>query len=71
MQRVFPDHPVIQNMERTGYPDGKEPKMPTCPVCGEPCHTVYTNIYGDEIFACNGCVSVSDATDLLEDEDDE
>lgn len=69
MRRDFPDHPVIQNMERTGYPDGKAPKMPICPVCGEPCHTVYTNIYG-EIFACNGCVSVSDATDLLEDEDD-
>lgn len=68
MYHDFPDPPDIRNTILTGYPDGKAPKMPTCPVCGEPCHTVYTNIYG-EIFACNGCVSVSDATDLLEDEE--
>lgn len=24
-----PDHPVIRNMERTGYPDGKSPDTPT------------------------------------------
>ena len=30
----IPDHPVIRNMEATGYPDGKYPKYPRCPVCG-------------------------------------
>ena len=30
-----PDHPVIQNMENTGYPDGKAPKViHRCFVCG-------------------------------------
>ena len=27
MNYDLPDHPVIQNMERTGYPDGKEPTL--------------------------------------------
>lgn len=30
--RYLPDHPVVQNMERTGYPDGKEPQFPHCPI---------------------------------------
>ena len=37
----IPDHPVIRNMERTGYPEGKEPTYPHCPVCGEECDTIY------------------------------
>ena len=30
----IPDHPIIRNMERTGYPDGKEPsqKVYLCPM---------------------------------------
>lgn len=42
----IPDHPIIRNMERTGYPDGKEPrrKVYLCPICGLPCHTVYSNL---------------------------
>ena len=66
----IPDHPVIQNMERTGYPDGKEPrrKIYLCPSCGLPCHTVYSNMYG-EIFACDRCLSSDDAADVLEEEE--
>ena len=31
----LPDHPVIRNMERTGYPDGKPPKVVCiCNECG-------------------------------------
>lgn len=26
-----PDHPVIRNMERTGYPDGKPPEADEYP----------------------------------------
>ena len=28
----LPDHPVIRNMERTGYPDGVTPEEPHCPL---------------------------------------
>ena len=66
----IPDHPIIRNMERTGYPDGKEPrqKVYLCPICGLPCHTVYSNLYG-ETFACNRCLSSDDAADVLEEEE--
>lgn len=40
MWNDIPDDPVIQNMERTGYPDGKEPRYPRCPCCGEECETM-------------------------------
>lgn len=36
----IPDHPVIRNLEATGYPDGKEPDYPHCPFCGEECETM-------------------------------
>ena len=62
-------HPVITAMERTGYPDGKEPKMPTCPCCGDPCHTFYSNQFGN-VFACENCVSVDEAEYLMEEPDD-
>lgn len=54
----LPDHPVIRNLERTGYPDGKDPRYPKCPVCGEECETVYkTKDY--EIVGCNLCLRPS------------
>ncbi len=31
MNYDLPDHPVIQNMERTGYPDGKGADLPDLP----------------------------------------
>ena len=53
MNYDLPDHPVIQNMERTGYPDGKEPTFPICPVCGEECEEIFRdkdlNIVGCDI----------------------
>lgn len=55
-----PDHPVIRNMERTGYPKAKEPEYPHCPVCGAECETVFTN-EDLEIIGCNECVSSKDA----------
>lgn len=56
----LPDHPVIQSMERTGYPDGKEPCFPRCPVCGNACETIYkTNGY--EIIGCDLCLRPVDA----------
>lgn len=56
MQNV-PDHPVIRNLERTGYPDGQQERDPICPMCGEVCDTIYIR-YGcpTEILGCEGCV---------------
>lgn len=61
----IPDHPVIRNMERTGYPDGKEPAYPICPICGEECETIYRNKYLD-VVGCEECVSTIDAWDYKE-----
>ena len=27
----LPDHPMIRNLEMTGYPDGQEPEYPALP----------------------------------------
>lgn len=43
----LPDHPVIRNMERTGYPDGREPGIAHCPICGKECETIYRDQHGD------------------------
>lgn len=56
----IPNHPVIQNMERTGYPDGKAPVYPHCPVCGKECGTIYHDREGD-IFGCDECIQTTDA----------
>lgn len=59
----IPDHPVIRNLERTGYPDGKEPEYPRCPACQEPeCVEVY--VQKDEgVIGCEACITKQDAED--------
>lgn len=61
MSYLIPDDPIIRNMERTGYPDGKEPQQPICPVCGEVCETVYRESGTDKIIGCNECICSDDA----------
>lgn len=56
----IPDHPVIRNMEATGYPDGKEPEYPHCPVCSEECETIYREADGS-CLGCNCCIQSVDA----------
>lgn len=56
-------HPVITFMERTGYPDGKEPDEPRCPVCGAICETIYT-FKGADIVGCDICLTTKDAYDV-------
>lgn len=51
----IPDHPVIRNLERTGYPDGKEPVYPHCPVCGKECFETYRR--DGEVIGCNECMA--------------
>ena len=60
MNYDLPDHPVIQNMERTGYPDGKEPTFPICPVCGEECEEIFRD-KDLNIVGCDICFNQSDA----------
>lgn len=60
----IPDHPIIRNCERTGYPDGKEPPHPVCPVCGEECDTIYKSRSGI-IAGCDVCIVTQDAWDCL------
>lgn len=52
-----PDHPVIQHLEQTGYPDGKEPEFPRCPVCGGEADTFYYSKKHREIIGCDSCVT--------------
>lgn len=61
----IPDDPIIRNMERTGYPDGKEPAEPRCPVCGALCETIYA-YEGSEVVGCDVCLTVKDACDVPE-----
>lgn len=56
------EHPVITNMERTGYPDGLEPRLPVCPVCGEEPDEFYKDVDG-EIVGCGECIRVVPAYD--------
>ncbi len=58
-----PDHPVIHNMERTGYPDGKEPRYPVCPVCRKRCDTIYKN-QDYKTVGCDVCMTFADAWDI-------
>jgi len=62
----IPDHPVIRAMESSGYPTGKEPKSPQCPVCDAECDTIYLDHNGDYI-GCENCVTTKDAWDVMED----
>ena len=54
------DHPVIRNLERTGYPDGKLPEV-VCPNCGAECATFYQDNADNHIIGCEYCVSRLDA----------
>ncbi len=54
------EHPVISNMEATGFPDGKAPRTPHCPICGAECGTVLEDNYGT-IVGCSNCVTLVDA----------
>ena len=51
-----PDHPIIQNMERTGYPDGKEPEELRCPICGEDSEFFYTRKEDRKVIGCERCL---------------
>lgn len=60
MMYDIPDHLVIRNLERTGYPDGKEPAYPHCPVCNCETDTLYLN-KALAIVGCDNCIATADA----------
>ncbi len=57
------DHPVIRNCEETGYPDGREPKFPICPVCGAETDTYFK--CDTEVVGCSECITKVDAWEEL------
>lgn len=60
----IPDHPVIANLERTGYPDGKEPEPPLCPLCGGECEIIYRTKEDHEIVGCDLCIERIDPWEI-------
>ena len=50
----------LSRTERTGYPDGKEPTFPICPVCGEECEEIFRD-KDLNIVGCDICIKQSDA----------
>lgn len=58
----IPDHPIIRNLERTGYPWWGEVEYPHCPVCGEECEDVYQA--NGEVLGCDECVRVCNAWEV-------
>lgn len=56
----IPDSPYIRNMEASGWPGGKAPEVPQCPVCGAECDTIYRN-RDSEIVGCEQCIHIQDA----------
>ena len=61
----IPDHPVIRNLESAGYPAGKEPQYPHCPVCSAECETIYQDRYGAYV-GCDVCMETKDAWEVAD-----
>ncbi len=58
-------HPIITNMELSGYPDGRAVEYPHCPVCGEECVKVHFN-RAHEVVGCEECIDTESAWDCEE-----
>ena len=59
------EHPEVTNALNTGYPSWVRP-MPVCPVCGDECSTIYTDINGTPV-GCDQCLYAQDADRYYED----
>jgi hypothetical protein len=49
------DHPVVEQIERTGYPAALEDERPLCPMCGQEIDFFITDIYND-VKGCTNCL---------------
>ena len=46
----------------------EQESLPVCPVCGEECETIYTDI-NSEVCGCNNCILSYDACEYYDDTD--
>ena len=60
------DHPVVENLCRTGYPDGKEPEEIRCPSCNEDAEFFYVNNVG-KVVGCERCLTIRHYYEFEED----
>ena len=51
----IPDDPIIRKMEMYGTLCEEEEREPVCPICGNECETMYTDLNG-EVLGCDCCV---------------
>lgn len=61
----MPDHPVIRNLERSGYPKGKCPEVYTCPFCGEEHEALYLDWNGEPV-GCENCITKKPVEDYYD-----
>ena len=47
----------------------EQESLPVCPVCGEECETIYTDI-SSEVCGCENCLTEYDSCDYFGDEDE-
>lgn len=62
------DNPIVESLDNTGLPPWDDGQEPICPICEEPCETIYFNIDGDAV-GCENCLTPRDAWDLMLEED--
>ena len=55
-------------MRETWLDPPEQESLPMCPVCGEECETIYTDLY-DEVCGCENCLTAYDSCDYFDDED--
>lgn len=50
-----------------GFPDGPEPELPRCPVCGGQCEEIYKARNTGDIVGCDLCLAAYDPWEVLDD----
>lgn len=66
------DHPIIHEIETTGYPAGRDKTTLRCPCCGEELSVddeIYTG-YSGEVIGCEHCVEIHYARNMEDELDD-
>lgn len=58
----IPDHPIIRNLEQTGYPDRRKDTEPRCPICGAYESEWY--VRGKEVVGCWNCVQMKESWEV-------
>ena len=58
----IPDAPWVREAENLGMPPYEAVE---CPICGDECTEIYTDMYGT-VFGCDKCIVSQDAWDWQE-----